>query len=197
MADTLVERITGRSPLAEDADPGVTVNVVVPDTVPTGQTHTGAHITGYGPIPADLARDLAGGATWLRRLYASPTTGALTAMESKARLVPRGLARFLRFRDRTCRTPWCDAPVRHADHVLAVDEGGPTTVTNTQGLCEACNHAKQATGWTARPRPGPSPGSTHTVETTTPTGHTYTSTAPPAREPVWVEVEPGSWELIA
>jgi hypothetical protein len=63
MADTLVERITGRAPLDEGADPGVTVNVVVPDTVLTGQTHTGAHITSYGPIPADLARDLAAGAT--------------------------------------------------------------------------------------------------------------------------------------
>lgn len=199
MADTLVERITGRSPLAdqtEEPDPGVTVNVVVPDTVLTGQTHTGAHIAGYGPIPADLARDLAAGATWLRRLYANPTTGALTAMDSTARLVPKGLARFLRFRDRICRTPWCDAPVRHADHVQAVDEGGPTTATNTQGLCEACNHAKQAAGWTARPRPGPQPGARHTVETTTPTGHTYISTAPPAREPTWVEITPGTWQLI-
>jgi hypothetical protein len=45
---------------------------------------------------------------------------------------------------------------------------------NGQGLCEACNHAKQAMGRTARPRPGPR----HTIETTTPTGHRYTSTAP-------------------
>lgn len=193
MADTLVERITGRSPLADDVDPGTTVNVVLPDSVLTGQTDAGAYVDGYGPIPGDLARDLAAGATWLRRLYAEAQTGALVAMESTRRQVPDGMARFLRFRDRICRTPWCDAPVRHSDHVESVEEGGPTTFANTQGLCEACNHAKQARGWTARPRPGP----THTVDTTTPTGHTYTSTAPPAREPVWVEVEPGTWTLIA
>ena len=39
------------------------------------------------------------------------------------------------------------------------------------------NHAKQARGWRARPRPGPR----HTFETTTPTGHRYRSTAPAAR----------------
>jgi hypothetical protein len=58
--------------------------------------------------------------------------------------------------------------VAHAD-------GGRTRHDNGQGLCEACNLAKQAPGWTARPRPGPR----HTVETRTPTGHTYPSTAPP------------------
>ncbi len=196
MADTLVARITGRDPLTEDDDPGVTVNVVMPDTVLTGQTEAGAWIDGYGPIPADLARDLAVGATWLRRLYADAATGALVAMDSQRRLVPAGMAKFLRFRDRTCRTPWCDATIRHSDHVEAAEEGGPTSIANTQGLCEVCNHAKQARGWTARPRPGP-PGTAHVVETTTPTGHTYTSTAPAAREPVWVETGSGTWELIA
>ncbi|HEY1158895.1 MAG TPA: hypothetical protein VGE95_21745, partial [Arthrobacter sp.] len=44
-----------------------------------------------------------------------------------------------------------------------------------QGLCEACNHSKEMPGWTAKPVPGPR----HTVATTTPTGHTYHSTAPP------------------
>ena len=192
MADTLVARVTGREPLADDVDPGATVNVILPDTVLTGQSNTGAYVDGYGPIPGDLARDLAAGATWLRRVYADAQTGALVAMESTRRLVPDGMARFLRYRDRICRTPWCDAPVRHSDHVESVEEGGPTTITNTQGLCQACNHAKQARGWTARPRPGPQ----HTVETATPTGHTYSSTAPPARTRVWVETEPGSWTLV-
>ena len=57
-------------------------------------------------------------------------------------------------------------------------EGGPTSGLNGQGLCEACNYAKAAPGWSARPRPGPR----HTVRTTTPTGHTYTSRAPAAHE---------------
>ncbi|MDQ4053379.1 MAG: HNH endonuclease, partial [Actinomycetota bacterium] len=103
------------------------------------------------------------------------------------------LAELIRLRDQRCRTPWCDAPVRHTDHAEAVAEGGPTTKRNGQGLCEACNHAKQAPGWTARPRPGPR----HTIETITPTGHSYTSTAPPLTAPTWVEVESGRWALAA
>ncbi|MGA8847222.1 MAG: DUF222 domain-containing protein [Nocardioides sp.] len=198
MADTLVTRVTGRdsfTPADPGADPGITVNVVLPDTVLTGQAESGAYVEGYGPIPADLARDLAAGASWLRRLYADTQSGALVAMESRRRLVPASMARFLRHRDRTCRTPWCDAAIRHFDHVKAVADSGPTAISNTQGLCQACNHAKQAAGWAARPRPGPTPQ--HTVETTTPTGHTYTSTAPPARPRTWVESEPGTWTLIA
>jgi hypothetical protein len=84
--------------------------------------------------------------------------------------------RFILLRDQTCRTPWCDAPIRHVDHVTASHADGATTATNGQGLCEACNYAKAAPGWRARTvRAGPG----HTVRTTTPTGHSYASTAPP------------------
>lgn len=114
-------------------------------------------------------------------------------MDSVSRTFPEGLQRFLRLRDRTCRMPWCDAPVRHGDHVVASSRGGPTTAANGQGLCEGHNYAKEADGWQALPRPGPR----HTVETTTSTGHTYTSAAPPAREPRYVECSPGLWTLIA
>ncbi|MDQ0854457.1 hypothetical protein QFZ79_002568 [Arthrobacter sp. V4I6] len=43
--------------------------------------------------------------TWLRRLYTAPGTGDLVAMDSRARLFPAGLRRFLQARDDTCRTP--------------------------------------------------------------------------------------------
>ena len=94
-----------------------------------------------------------------------------------------GIARLIRLRDRVCRTPRCDAPVRHVDHVQAHQDGGPTNETNGQGLCESYNHAKQAAGWHSRIRPG----RRHEMETTTPTGHTYRSRAPatwPAAPPL-------------
>ena len=97
-------------------------------------------------------------------------------MDSRQRLFPASMARFIKLRDQTCRTPWCDAPVRHIDHATDHDQGGATSLVNGQGLCEACNHAKQAHGWRARPRPGPDGG--HEIETTLPTGHTYRSRAP-------------------
>ena len=66
----------------------------------------------------------------------------------------------------------------------AAVSGGATTLVNGQGLCEACNHAKEASGWRSRVDPGPSRAGPHTVVVTTPTGHRYTSRAPdpPGRE---------------
>ena len=139
-----------------------------------------AWLQGYGPIPVDAIPIDQMAA--LRRLYATPATGALVAMESAARAFPTGLATFIELRDRTCRTPWCEAPIRHRDHATDHAEGGPTTAVNGQGLCEQCNHTKQAPGWRARPVNGP-PDQPHTIETTLPTGHTTTTTAPPMPTP--------------
>ncbi len=134
-------------------------------------------------MPAQVARELVARASEadaasVRRLYATPD-GELVAMTSLQRLVRGTLADFLRVRDQgLCRTPWCDAPARHGDHVTGRHPGNSdeaTTAHGTQGLCEACNHAKQAPHWQARPCAG---RGRHRVETTTPTGHRYTSTAP-------------------
>jgi hypothetical protein len=115
---------------------------------------------------------------WLRRLYTAPGTGDLVAMELKARLFPPGLRRFVQVRDQTCRTPYCDAPIRHLDHILPWHSGGTTSRSNGAGLCE-CNHSKEVPGWSAHPRPGPR----HTLQLTTLTGHSYQSTAPPLPGP--------------
>lgn len=178
MADTLVERVTGQ---ASADDVPLRINLVISDDVLFGADGHG-HIPGFGPVPGDLVRDLATRGRQkklLRRLYARPATGELVAMESRSRTFPRGLGELIDLRDQTCRTPWCDAPIRHHDHARSAEEDGATSASNGQGLCEACNYAKQAPGWSARPRPGPG----HTVETRTPTGHSYRSQAPPAIHP--------------
>ncbi|SEQ62045.1 5-methylcytosine-specific restriction endonuclease McrA [Arthrobacter sp. OV608] len=114
---------------------------------------------------------------WLRRLYTAPTHGELVGMDSRARLFPAGLRRFIQVRDDTCRAPYCGAPIRHLDHITPWHHDGPTTSTNGQGLCETCNHTKETPGWAAKTVTRP--GQRHSVETRTPTGHTYRSTAPP------------------
>ncbi len=174
--------LTGGSATGTPAtDPGPS-NPGSPATADTGgDGHTAGTATGAGVI-ADGAGDAAADASgrhgldlWVRRLYTAPASGELVAMDSKARLFPVRLKRFLQIRDDTCRTPYCDAPIRHHDHISAWHNGGPTTVDNGQGLCEACNHTKETPGWTAKPVPGPR----HTAAISTPTGHTYHSTAPP------------------
>ena len=159
----------------------VSLGLVMSDQALFGTSDEPAYVEGYGPVPAELAREIVAGACTrdelveIQRLYTSPTTGELMTMDSLARLFVNSLARFIRLRDQTCRTPWCDAPIRHGDHAEDYAAGGGTSVENGQGLCQACNHAKQAPGWRARPSPGPGP---HQIETTTPTGHTYRSRAP-------------------
>ena len=179
-ADLLVERVTGQSTAS---DVGITVNLIMSDDTLFGGSAEPAHYQGHGPVPSAVARRIvkdAGeheGRLWPRKIYADPDTGDLTNMESKARLFPKGLADLIDLRDDLCRTPYCGAPIRHRDHVTPHAEGGPTSAENGDGLCEACNHAKQAPGWNAKPVDG----DRHTIEITTPTGHTYTSTAPPLR----------------
>ena len=156
------------------------VNVVVRDSVLLGDEDGTGWVEGYGEVPGDLLREWIaenledGLDVWLKRLYEKPETGDLVAMDSRAQRFPDGMAAFLRMRDRGCRVTYCDAPVRHLDHAQDRALGGATDTSNGQGVCEGHNYAKQAHGWRARPRPGPR----HTIETTTPTGHVYTSTAP-------------------
>lgn len=187
MADTLVERVTGR---ATAAPMPIGVNLVLSDETLAGGS-TPAVITDYGPVPAEIARGILERAVadpdcaaTLRRLYASPATGALVAMESQSRMFPKGLAQFIRLRDQRCRTPYCDAPIRHTDHVTPDAAGGRTSACNGQGLCEACNYAKEADGWSVTADGGGT--GLHGTEFTTPTGARYRSTAPPVLPGRWI-----------
>ncbi len=202
MADTLVERVTGQE---RAADVRVEIELVMTDrTLFKGDVEP-AYLQGYGVVPAQIARDLIRNATrppgmepsqdlggpestggsgtgggddkelvWLRRLYTAPGTGALVGMDSKARLFPDGLRRFIDLRDQVCSRPWCDAPIRERDHVVAHAARGRTSAENGAGTCSHCNHSKEARGWSSRVVPG----DRHTIEVTTPTGHTYRSQAP-------------------
>lgn len=213
MADILTERLTGQS--AAGGVP-IEVNLVMPadsllspaaavahdrrspsraagQPVSVGGGEP-AHLDGYGPVPTAVVRGwlLDPGRTaptWLRRLYARPRTGDLVAMDSRRRLFTAGQRTFLRLRDQACRTPWCEAPIRHFDHVVPSAHGGPTSTSNGQGTCEACNYAKQAPGWRARPGPG------GVIRLTTPTGHQYQS-RPPELPCGTGPPLPASWRVV-
>lgn len=185
MADTFVERLTGQA--VADQVP-VEVHLVMTDGTLLSDDPTPAWLHGYGPVPAPAARtavrDLDDETkVWVRRLFTDPATGLLTAIDRKRRLFTGVMRRAIVIRDEYCRTPWCGAPIRHLDHVVASEDGGETSEANGQGLCEACNYAKQAAGWETRAGPeGAGAGTT----ITTPTGHSYGSRPPPllgAHEP--------------
>ena len=143
LADTLVERVTGRRRC--DGGTNLSVDLLMPLDSLTGGSP--AHVPGYGPVPADLVRawftrgDPTG--PLVRRLFTYPGTGDIIGMDSKARRYPGLLAMLILLRDQVCRTPWCGAPIRHTDHLHPHANGGETSERNGHGLCARCNYIKE------------------------------------------------------
>lgn len=207
-ADQLVAAVLGRAveARADLAASGIRldVGVVITDRALLGCADEAEHarIEGYGPVSAHIIADTLRGhppgtitpatdaphtvehpdtatASVFRRLYSHPVTGELVAMESSARAFPVGLGRMIRWRDQTCRTPWCNAQIRHLDHVTGHARGGATSYDNGQGLCARCNYLKEHGQWSVATSDAPSPGVRATaIAWTSPHGARGTSPAP-------------------
>jgi hypothetical protein len=183
MADELVRRVLTPAEGAAEV-PGVEVHLVMTDRALADADDEPAQLVGIGPIPAPVARDLVRAdertKVWVRRLYTDPATGALAATDARRRDFPHVARMFLTARDQVCRTPWCGAPIRHADHAVAVAKGGETDMRNGNGRCARCNLTKDQRGWATKVRDG-------TIVTTTPTGHRYVSRPPrPPTSRPWI-----------
>jgi hypothetical protein len=175
MADTLVARLTGQ---AQATGTPVEVEIVMTDKALLSGSDEPAEIVGHGPVPAQLGRDLVRDAAraWTRRLYTHPDTGALVAMDSRRRLFKGQLRHIILLTHQTCANPWCDAPARHADHLVPHRDGGPTSAANGVGLCEACNYTKDLPGWHAVVHTRSDGGTV--LDLTSPTGQRHRSRAP-------------------
>ncbi|MGA7203991.1 MAG: DUF222 domain-containing protein [Specibacter sp.] len=182
-------------------EPDIALELIMTDRALFEGADDPAILVGHEPIPAPTARAMihrspADGPTggdadgtrngfsprvWLKRLFTHPETNMLVAMESRGRLFPEGMKEFLRLRDQSCTTPYCGAPIREYDHIKSWAAGGQTTIANGQGLCTACNLAKEAPGWTTTHPPNGPDGPRTSI--TTPTGHSYVSAVPPLPGP--------------
>ena len=193
MADTLVEWLTGQGH-AEDLDIEVQISIpldalldtdfadpAATDTSPsTGSGQRVANLLGYGPLPAELAREIISGSRgrrWWRRLFTAPS-GQLVGGDPTRRRFDGWLARLIGLRDQTCRDPFCDAPIRHLDHIHRWSDGGPTTLANGRGTCARGNLVREMPGWQVTLVHAGQLSEPHTVQVTTPTGHSYLSRAP-------------------
>ena len=190
MADTLVERLTGQ---ARAADVNVEVGIVMSLDSLVGDAGGGARdaagtgtaeVVGQGPIPAGIAHDLlqaTEGRRWWRRLFTMPEGGPLVGGDPRRRAFDGVLAGLIGVRDGgLCRDPYCDAPIRHVDHIRPYRAGGPTSLANGRGVCARGNYVREMPGWRVDVVDDGLGRHPHTVRTTTPTGHTYVSTAGPA-----------------
>ena len=151
MADTLVERVTGR---AAAVPTPIAVNLVLSDETLLGGDSAPADICGYGPIPAAVARAMVASAVTdrrsratLRRLYAHPAVRGAGGDGVTGAVFPRGLAAFIELRDGAVALP---TAMRRSGTATMRNRGpkaGPTTADNGLGCCERCNYTKEAPGW--------------------------------------------------
>ncbi|MHA6783579.1 DUF222 domain-containing protein [Pseudonocardia saturnea] len=177
LAAALTGKLVIRDPGATDLEhatpvtPGKPlITVLVPLTTLTGADDEPCEITGYGPIPAHLARDIAADAVW-KRLVTDPLSGAVLDHGRSTYRPPAALADFVRARDVVCRHPRCRraAATCELDHVIPWDPDGTTSEDNLAALCTAHHDLKEQPGWQVVLHPDRS------MEWITPTGHRYRS----------------------
>jgi hypothetical protein len=146
----------------------VTVNLTIDLPTLLGLADSPGELSGYGPIPASIARALAADGNW-RRLITEPITGHLLEYGRESYQPPQALVDFLLARDRTCRFPGCRQPAQRGDidHAVAWDDGGKTDAANLGLLCRRHHRLKTHDGWSIESK---SDGS---CTWQSPTGHRY------------------------
>ncbi|GAA2838190.1 uncharacterized protein DUF222 [Leucobacter komagatae] len=119
----------------------------------TGTSDGTAELVGYGPIPASVAKRIAGEArAW--ELVTVDEGGKLLSVD---RYRPTAaMRRHLAARDLHCRAPGCRVPAHRCeiDHTVAAEDGGPTSIANLSHLCKGHHMLKHHTDWRVRQEEG-------------------------------------------
>ena len=154
------------------------IQVMVALSTLLGLDEQPGELAGYGPIPAEAARKLAGDptATWTRMV--TDELGQLIDYGRTVYRPPQDLIDHVTARDRTCRGPGCHRHARRCelDHVVPFSEGGETNAGNLAPRCTREHHLKHDCGWHDERLPD------GTFRWTTPTRRTYDK--PPETYPI-------------
>jgi hypothetical protein len=119
-----------------------------------GLANNPAELAGHGPIPPQLARELAGDADWIR-FTTDPQTGELLDLAPRRYRPSRRLAAFIRARQPQCTWPGCNQPSERCDidHSHDFAKGGPTCRCNLGPFCRQHHNAKTHGRWQYRRHP--------------------------------------------
>jgi hypothetical protein len=140
-----------------------------------------AYLEGYGPIPVELARQLAADSgTVLRRIVTDPISGVVIDYGRSRYTADADLRRLLEVRDVTCRWPGCLRPAKRCDveHRQPYDTHGTTSSGNCSEMCVKHHGRKTHDGFSYH-RIDPRTGETVWV---TALGFTYRQAAAAYRE---------------
>ena len=141
------------SPSARDAHPapatlaGSEVAVVIDLATLLRLADNPADMPGCGPIPAEIARQLAADTRW--RAWITTTTAAGTQVVATSPHTYRptaALARLIRAREPQCRMPGCRSQITDLDHVTPFP-AGQTTQENLGPLCRRHHRMKTHSRW--------------------------------------------------
>ncbi|BDV31840.1 hypothetical protein Microterr_25000 [Microbacterium terricola] len=150
------------------------IAITIPVLSILGHSDEPATLDGYGPIPLETAKRLAGeSASWIRVLT-HPVSGTVLDLDRKTYRVPRALRRWLEAQHPVCIFPGCARAARDCDidHRLEWARGGPTAAGNLGPECEPHHGVKTESLWRFDPRTG-------AVVWLSPTGREHALDPPP------------------
>ena len=151
-ADALIEiaelAISMKGNLVKHHRRPASINIVMDLATALGLANNPGFLTGYGPIPADVARHFANDGKW-KKFITDPGTGNLLDMGRETYVPPQQLQDFLIARDRTCRFPGCrkSALRSEIDHAIPWEKGGKTNPENMGVLCKRHHRLKTHGDW--------------------------------------------------
>ncbi len=174
--DVLMDLLEGRGGVAASSRRGV-VNLHVDLDTLAGLNDRAGDLAGYGPVIADIARNVAKtmaaegtGAEW-RYTVTDPDSGSIMAVGTTRRRPTARQRRDIQARDRTCVFPGCRMPALTSDldHRIPWAESRRTATDDLAPLCRHCHRIRHRSNWTYQRRADGQP------EWTTKTGRTYTT----------------------
>jgi hypothetical protein len=156
-------------------------NLTVPASVIMGVSNTPGELVGYGPITAEVSKELARDRL-MRRLVTNPVDGSFLAADTATYRPSAVLRRHIQLRDGTCRFKTCDRPALRCDLDHSKRHpAGKTCDGNMGPFCERHHIFKHALDGALAHLKQPNPG---TFVWTMPTGHVYTTTPPAIGPPI-------------
>ncbi|MCH7846501.1 MAG: DUF222 domain-containing protein, partial [Acidobacteria bacterium] len=175
-ADIFLDLLMGKTHSAEPSSRGVVDLHVDLDTL-AGLTEHPGELAGYGPVVADIARQVTTEqehAEW-RYTITDPATGRPLYNGTTRRRPTANQRRTVETRDQTCIFPGCRMPATDCDldHRTRWVDGGATGVDNLAPLCRHDHRIRHQAGWEHQPLPN---GDHQWI---TKLGHTYTTSGRP------------------
>ncbi|WP_256564754.1 HNH endonuclease signature motif containing protein [Allokutzneria sp. A3M-2-11 16] len=173
-ADVAMDVLLGKDTGAPQGE--VRVYLTMPVTSVIGMNDDPAMLHGYGPLPAEVARDVVAGGIW-KRILTDPVTGMAEEVSDVYRPTAKQreliAARFPR-----CTAIGCQQPAHRCDldHCCRYD-GTNTTVKNLRPKCRHHHRMKHESTWRCENLPD----GRHMW--TTPSGDVYETELEPIAEP--------------